>query len=132
MIIRLAILVSAIAVMLTISVGLGTVSTAGNSVPVSVASLSHHAVRPSQVTPAECSGLPLERIFVGGRTVKGRGSNDLLIADYRTRKLVGKNGSDCLIAAPDYRGELNGGKHSDICIGGAKTKFKNCEVEIIR
>ncbi len=118
--------------MLTISVGLGTVSTAGNSVPVSVASLSNHTVLPSQMAPVECRGLRLDRLIIGGTVVKGGGSNDLLIADYRSSFVIGRNGTDCLIASTDFVGVLDGGRHSDICIGGTKTLFRKCEVEIVR
>ena len=126
------ILISAVAVLLVVSVGLGTVSTAGNSVPVSVASLSYHVVQPSQVTPIECSGLPIGKFALGGRTMRGKGSNDLLIADDQTLIVSGRNGSDCLVAAADYAGVLDGGKHSDVCIGGSETVFKKCEVEVVR
>ena len=84
------------------------------------------------MAPTECIGLPLERMFVGGRSVKGKKTNDLLIADDRTLLVSGGNGSDCLIASADYSGVLDGGKHSDICIGGPSTKFKKCEVQVIR
>ena len=124
------ILGSAVAALLVVSIGFGTVSTAGNSVPISVASLSNHAVRPAQVAPTQCSGLPLEKMLLGGRTIRGKGSNDLLIADGQSLIVSGRKGSDCLIAAADYAGVLNGGKDSDVCIGGVNTVFENCEVQV--
>ncbi len=132
MIIKVVIIVVSAATLLSVSVGLGTGSTAGNTVPGSVASLSYHAIQPSQVAPIECGGFTLERMFLSGKVMSGRRSNDLLIADYQANKVSGHDGSDCLIAASSFEGVLDGGRHSDVCIGGSQTVFKNCEVELVR
>ena len=120
--------------LLVLVLTLATTLTASNTVPVSHAGKTTQALAPSQLLPAQCSGIAVTNLIVvaaSASSVTGTSQNDLILGQFHNGNVTynGGGGEDCMVGGAGIGTKtFSGGSGNDVCIGapGARNAFTSC------
>jgi hypothetical protein len=111
--------------------GLLSVTTASNTVPVSRLGSRTVATGIAELRPLACSTMTLTVLLKGTGNISGSNSAELILAARGAAKITGSGGNDCIVGGADAT-DIDGGAGTDVCIGPPAVKYKGCESTITR